>query len=277
MPRWLMGLLMEGVFPIVFLTIKELRQICIRNFQLVYGDSKDKRGYEQITKQYIKSIGYSMMDLLYYVCRPNQLSKIVHFEHEDRLKKALASGKGVIAVSAHMGNFPLMFVSLVQKGYKVNVVIRSMRDENFSRFMYRLCDPWGIRMIQTSPAKQFVRETLAALKRNELLFILLDEVVAKEDGVKVKFLNREVARARGPVLFFERTSAPILPLFIVKDEKNHFKIFVEQPFVIDKGGSAQENMVKNITGLTQIVERFVNQYPFQWGGWFNKRWALDID
>jgi KDO2-lipid IV(A) lauroyltransferase len=277
MPRWLMGLVMEGVFPIAFLTIKELRQICIRNFQLVYGDPKDKRGYEPTIKRYIKSIGYAMMDLLYYIYRPDKLSKITYFEHEDHLKKALESGKGVIAVSAHMGNFPLMFVSLVQKGYKVNVVIRSMRDANFSKFMYRLCDRWGINMIQTSPAKQFVKRSLAALKRNELLFILLDEVVAKDNGVKVKFLNREVIRAKGPVLFFERTSAVVLPMFIVKDEQEHFKIFIQPPFAIDKKGSVQENMVNNITGLTNIIERFVNQYPFQWGGWFNKRWAWGVD
>ena len=143
-----------------------------------------------------------------------------------------------------MGNFPLMFVALVQKGYKVNVVIRSMRDENFSKFMYRLCDRWGINMIQTSPAKQFVRESLAALKRNELLFILLDEVVAKENGVKVKFLNREVSRAKGPVLFFERTSSPVLPMFIVKDDKGHFQIFIQPPFEMAQGTSAPENMVQ---------------------------------
>jgi len=171
----------------------------------------------------------------------------------------------------------LMFVALVQKGYKVNVVIRSMRDENFSKFMYRLCDQWGINMIQTSPAKQFVKKSFGALKRNELLFILLDEVVAKDNGVQVKFLNREVTRAKGPVLFFERTSAPVLPMFIVKDEHSHFKIFVEHPFDVDQGGSAQENMVSNIAGLTRIVERYVNRYPFQWGGWFNKRWALGLD
>ena len=276
-PRWLIGLFVEGIFPLVCLVTKELNRICSRNFQLVYGEPKVKNGYELTAHRYIKSIGYAMMDLLYYVHRPRQLSKIVHFEHEDHLKKALESGKGVIAVSAHMGNFPLMFVSLVQKGYKVNVVIRSMRDKNFSHFMYRLCGRWGINMIQTSPAKQFLRESLGALKRNELLFILLDEVVARENGVQVKFLNREVTRATGPVLFFERTSAPVLPMFIVKDEKKHFKVFIEPPFEIDRQGSAKENMVKNITGLTNIVERFVSQYPFQWGGWFNKRWALSID
>jgi KDO2-lipid IV(A) lauroyltransferase len=265
---------MGCLFPIVCLTTKGLRQICIRNFQLVYGDSKDKKEYELLTKRYIKSIGDAMMDLLYYIERPDKLTKIVHFEDEDNLKKELSLGRGIIAVTAHMGNFPLMFVSLAQKGYKVNVVIRSMRDENFSKFMFYLCDKWGIKMIQTSPGKKFLRESLGALKRNELLFFLLDEVVAPKNGVKVKFLNRDVMRAKGPILFFERTTSPILPMFIVQDEQKHFKVFIKQSFEIVKGGSAQENMANNIAGLTKIVEHVVIQYPFQWGGWFNKRWAM---
>jgi KDO2-lipid IV(A) lauroyltransferase len=252
---------------------KELTRICKRNLQLVYGDSKDKKEYDLMTKRCIKSIGHAVIDFFYYVDRPDELSKITHVENEDHLKKALESGQGVIAVSAHFGNFPLMFVSLVQKGYKVNVVIRPMRDGNFSKFVYRLCDKWGINMIQTSPGKAFVKKSFAALKRNELLFFLLDEVVAKDNGVKVKFFNREVIRATGPILFFERTSSPILPMFIAQDERKHFKIFIKEPFKIEKGGKPLENMVKNVAGLTSIVEPFVSQYPFQWGGWFNKRWA----
>jgi lauroyl/myristoyl acyltransferase len=102
---------------------------------------------------------------------------------------------------------------------------------------------------------------------------LLDEVVAIENGVRVKFLNRDVMRAKGPILFLERTSSPIIPMFIVQDEKKHFKIFIDQPFEIIKAANPAESMVKNIAGLTKIVEKYVIQYPFQWGGWFNKRWA----
>ncbi len=272
-PRWLIELFMEGIFPIIYLITKELSRICERNLQLVYGDPKDKKKYELMAKRCIKSIGYAVVDVFYYVDRPDELSKITHVENEDNLKKALELGQGVIAVSAHLGNFPLMFLSLVQKGYKVNVIIRNMRDESFSKLVYRLCDKWGINMIQTFPGKQFVRESLAALKRNELLFILLDEVVPQEEGVKVRFFNHEVIRATGPVLFFERTSSPVLPMFIAQDERKHFKIFIEQPFEIEKGGNPQENTVKNIAGLTNIIEHFVDQYPFQWGGWFNRRWA----
>ena len=56
-----------------------------------------------------------------------------------------------------------------------------------------------------------------------------------------------------------------------------FKIFIKEPFKIEKEGDAEENMVRNITGLSRIVEHFVNQYPLQWGGWFNRRWADGID
>jgi len=276
-PRWPINLFLEAIFPFVYAITKQLNQICMRNFRLVYGDYIDKRKYELLTKKYIKSIGYSMADLLYYVERPEQLSKIVTFENEENLKKTLKQGRGVIAVSAHFGNFPLMFVSLVQKGYKVNVVIRNMRDENFGKFVFELCDRWGINMIQTSPGKKFLKESLGALKRNELLFFLLDEVVAKDNGVKVRFLNHEVMRATGPMLFLERTSSPILPMFIVKEENKNFRIFVEEPFAVEKLGADSDNIVKNIAALTNIIEHFVKKYPFQWGGWFNKRWALDVD
>ena len=58
-------------------------------------------------------------------------------------------------------------------------------------------------------------------------------------------------------------------MFIVQDERKHFKIFIEHPFDFIKGGTAPEDMVKNIAGLTKIVEYYVNQYPLQWGGGFN--------
>jgi len=273
MPRWLIFLFVESVFPIAWLYMHELKRICIHNLKFVYGEAQDQKDLEQRSKLYVKSIAYAMMDMIYYVDRPKQLSKITHLEGEENLKKILEQGRGAIAVSAHLGNFPLMFIYLAQKGYKVNVIIRNMRDPVFSKFVFQVCAKWGINMIETSPGKRFLRESLAAIGRNELLFILLDEIVAPENGVKVKFLGRDAIRARGPILFLERTSSPILPMFIAQDEKKQFRIFVEEPFEIAKEGSAQENMIRNITGLSTIVECFVKKYPMQWGGWLNKKWA----
>ena len=275
LPRWFIVAIMEILFSIATLFTKRLNTICMRNLQAVYGESKDQKEYERLTKQCIKNIGYCMMDLLYYVDRPSRLSKIVKIEHEEHLKKALDLGCGVIAVSAHLSNFPLLFVSLVQKGYKVNVIIRKMRSEHFSKFMYHLCSKWNINMIQTTPRKQFLKETLNALKRNEILFILFDETVPKEEGVEVNFFNSQVTRAIGPMLFQERTNAPVLPIFIVKDEHKNFKIIIDEPLKVHEELNEEENIVKNISDLTNVIEKYVNIYPVQWGGWLNKRWIVD--
>lgn len=218
------------------------------------------------------NIGRSMMDLLYFVERPKELSKIVNIHNEESLIKVLQGNQGAIIATAHLGNFPLMFVSLVQKGYKVNVVIRSMRDEGFGKFMYELCALWKIKMIETFPQRHFIKEAFGALKRNELLVILLDEVVPREEGVLVDFFNSKVARGPGPLLFHERLGSPILPMFIAQDKEERFDIFIEEPLKVEKGFSVDENMVKNISTLTTIIETFVRKYPAQWGGWLNKRW-----
>ncbi|MGE0269481.1 MAG: lysophospholipid acyltransferase family protein [Candidatus Omnitrophota bacterium] len=274
LPRWFISFILNGLFFIALIGLKKQRGICLKNLRSVYGETKSPREYKALAAACIKNIGHSMTDLLYYVERPKQLSRLVTLEHEDRLIKALAQGKGVIAVSAHLGNFPLLFVSLVQRGYKINVIIRPMRNKTFSRFMFGLCEQWKINMIQTVPPRKFFKDSLSALRRNELLFILLDEEAKEEAGVEVDFLNSRVTRAAGPLLFHARTGSPILPVFVVKEDRT-FRIVIEEALNIEKALSPAENDIKNITALTRVIESYVQKYPVQWGGWLNKRWGVD--
>ncbi len=271
LPLWFTSTILKGLFVIAIAGLKRQRKICQRNLQSVYLQSKTQQEYDAMTKACIRTIGYSMTDMLFYVDRPDRLNKIVDFEHEDRLKEAIAKGKGVIGVTAHLGNFPLLFLSLVQRGYKVNVIIRPMRNKTFSRFMFDLCAKWKINMIETYPAKAFLKETLGALKRNELLFILLDEAAKEETGLIVDFLNCQVSRAAGPMLFQQRTGAAVMPIFIVKEGKR-FRIFIEPALDVETKYGRDENDRRNISALTSVIESFVRKYPLQWGGWLNKRW-----
>ncbi len=273
LPLRVTGFLVTLMFAAVYPWLGRLRRICRHNLRSVYGSSRSREEYGRMTKDCLRHVSRGMVDMLYYAQRPEALSGILDLHQEERLQQALRQGRGVIGVTAHLGNFPLMFLALVRRGYKVNVVIRPMRDPNFSRFMFDLCAQWHIRMIPIAPAGTFLREALAALKRNEVLFILLDEFVPEESGVMVDFFNSKVSRAAGPMLFHERTGAPVLPIFIVKNKENRFDVFVEPPLEIEKRFSPTENTCRNIAALTAVIEKFVRRYPLQWGGWLNKRWA----
>jgi len=274
LPRWFVRPVTEGLFSIASRCTKNLNKICIQNLKAVYGASKSKEEYEVMSRMCIKNIGRCMIDLLYYVERPDELEKVVSIEGEEHLKEALKGGKGIIAISAHLNNFPLLFVFLVHQGYDINVIIRPMRNKKFSQFMHELCALWRIHMIQTVPRKRFIKETFGALKRNELLFILFDEI-PPEEGIEVDFFDRKVSRAVGPMLFHERIGSPILPIFIVQDEKRHFKIMINRPLEIEEKYSEEKNTIMNISTLTAIIEGNVRKYPLQWGGWLNKRWLSE--
>ena len=268
LPQWFVKVNIAILTPIVYLFMGKHKQICRRNFKLVYGIEKDEIEYDRMIKRCLVNVSIVMADMLYYIKRPFMFEKIIHIHHEERLIEAQKKGKGVVCVSAHMGNFPLMFMMLSKKGYKVNVIIRPMRNKRFSKFMFDLCAEWGIKMIQTVPRRRFIKETFGALKRNELLFILLDEVVPTDVGVEVDFFGTSVRRATGPFLFEKKFGSAIVPMFITKDVDNNFHIHVE-PGVEGNASSEEEN----VSELTGIIEDYVREYPLQWGGWFNKRWA----
>jgi len=272
LPRWFVSVIFETLFFVVYPFLGRLKRICQQNMRSVYGQDLTEEKYHQMTKACLKSISRGMMDLLYYVRRPGPLLGKTYFSNEVYLKAALEKGRGAVVVSAHLGNIPLLFVALVNLGYKVNVIIRPMRDKNFSQFMFGLCARWGINMIETVPMRSFLKSSLQALHKKELLFILLDEVVEDEFACKVDFFGQQVNRALGPVLFHERSHAPIVPLFIVEDENNRFRICVHKELEDNAIGREPGEKAQVISVVTKIIEKYVTQYPTQWGGWLNKRW-----
>ncbi len=261
---------MKGLFAIAFVGLKGVKGICVQNLRSVYGETKSEREYDSMANDILSNIGFGMFDLIYYLNRRQKLTAQSVVNYEERLKEALKSGRGVISISGHMGNFPLLFVILTQRGYKINVVIRPMRDNDFSEFMHRLCAQGSINMIQTLPPKQFYKECMRVLKANELLFFLLDEFVP--DGIPAKFFNGTVLRSPGPLLFQKRLDSPVVPIFIVKDKQQKFQVFVEPALAVQKNLSPDANDVQNISSLNAVIESYVKGYPLQWGGWLNKKW-----
>lgn len=273
LPRWTITLLMILIFPIASLFMGRLRKIAQINFQSVYGPDKDTPTSRQMTTQCLRQTGRTMIDLLYFVERPQLFGQQVSIHGEEHLMRALDQKKGVIVFTAHLNNFPLMFVALVQRGYSVNVLIRPMRDPEFSRFMFDLCAKWRINMVPTKPRRDFLRRSYAALENNEMLFIMMDEIPPENKGTPVSFLGQTVKRATGPLLFYKKFQSPILPMFIAQDEQRRFHVYIEPEINIVAGTDQKEFEEKNTASMTAIIEKYVRKYPLQWGGWLNKRWS----
>ncbi len=267
--RWLYGFA-DIISALAYHIALKQREIAMDSLGMAFGRDLGVKEREGIARGCFRNMARSGIEVLYILERPETAGEIAVIEGRSNLDKALSLGKGVIAVSAHFGNFPLALTCLRQQGYKVNAILRRMRDEQVEEFLEKRRRIIGIRSIHTTPRAACVDGSLKALRNNELLFIQLDQNFGTA-GVFVKFFGREAATATGPVVLALRTEAPIVPLFIVRGQDNRHRIIIEEPLEIEKKETQEETLRFNIQKITSVIEAYIRKYPKEWG-WIHRRW-----
>ncbi len=252
------------------LTIKQ-RQITMESLHIAFGNEKSPKEREMIAKECFETVGKGMVELMYFSAHPQMVKERVVFEGREHLDAAFRMGKGVVAVSAHFGNFPLMLLRFAQEGYKTNAIIRPTRDTKIEEYFQEKRSALGLNTIYSMPRKQCVETSLRVLRNNEFLFIPLDQNFGSDGGVFVEFFGQKAATATGPVVFAMRTLSPILPIFIVRQNDDTHKILIDPPLMLEQGADDKETIHRNTARITKIIETYIRKYPKEWG-WMHRRW-----
>ncbi len=111
----------EVVGRVGFYLMRRRKRIAYNNLKLAFGTSKTKREYLEITKTIFRDTvknGLEAAKIVY--ADPNLIKEIVSIEGREHLDNALGQGKGVVAISAHLGNFLIIGPRLIAEGYPFN-------------------------------------------------------------------------------------------------------------------------------------------------------------
>jgi len=278
--RWMISRLPYSLFKIFRYLFVPLgwpllilkRKLVLENLHTAFGAEKDEQIIRKIAKDCFHHFGRGMIDVIYYADRPKMVVRQVTIQGKEHLDRAIAQGNGVIFVSAHFGNFILMYLRILYEGFKTNVIMRRTRDEEFEKYLSKFRNGWGLKTIYDLPVRKCVTECLRVLRNNEVLFILLDQNYGSEGRVFVDFFGQKAATATGPVVFSQRTNASILPIFIQHKQADYHKLVIGQPLKLMAGEDDEQTMLVNIAAITKIIEDQIRQHPHAWGGWMHNRW-----
>src|SRR3989337_789053 len=142
------------------------------------------------------------------VAQPDHVRKTVTVQGIEHLDAALAKGNGVIALGAHIGNFVLVGARLGVEGYPFHTLFRIPSDPRIGTIICNYLPPrLHQRVIPSRPRRAAVRQILSALKRNEIVFILGDNL--KKGKVQTLFFGQRVFSPRGPVSLALRSGAAV--------------------------------------------------------------------
>jgi len=248
-----------------------LKKVALRNLNAAFGGEKSKAEKIRIVRECFISIAKSAVELVAIVGKsPDFLKGRYELVNKEHLDKALARGKGVILVSAHFGNFPVMIARLACEGYKAGAIMRPLKYERFERFLAAERDRFKIHTIKSIPRKECVAQTIRSLRNNEVIFLPLDQNFGT-GGVFVDFFGSKAATATGPVVFAQRTHAALVPCFIIRQKDNRHRIVFEPEVPLAKCETEQESIRKNVQTLTAIIELYIRRYPAEWA-WIHRRW-----
>lgn len=196
-----------------------------------------------------------------HLSRGEILSKVA-IEGEQHLKRALEKGKGVIALSAHLGNFTMVGCRLAAAGYPFSVVVKQPRDRRFARLIDGYRERVGIQTISAKPRREAVRGILKALRGNRIVLLIADEF--KSGGVEVDFFGRGRPAPRGPATLALRTGAATLTMFATRNAQDHLTLRIGPEIELVRAEDLEESVAANTALFTKQLEAMIRRYPDQW-------------
>ena len=192
--------------------------------------------------------------------REKIISTVV-LEGEEHIQRALEKGKGVLALSAHLGNFTLIGARLAASGYPFSAVIKSPRNQRFAKLLDDYRRQIGIHTIAAKPRRQAVRGILQALRENRIVLIIADEF--RSGDVMVDFFGVKVPAPRGPATLALRTEAATLPMFAIR-RADRIVLRVDAPLLPLRSDDLEASVVGTTALYTRRIEAAIREYPDQW-------------
>lgn len=177
------------------------------------------------------------------------------------LVEAKETGRAVILVTGHFGNYDASRAALIAAGYDVGGLYRPMKNIYFNRHYVRAIENIGKPLFPRG--KKGLTAMVNFLRQGGMLGILIDQHMGH--GVRLTFFGREASTALSAAELALRYDALVIPTYAVRRANGlDFDIIVEAPIPED----APEVMTQ---ALNDSLEAIVRQHPEQWF-WIHRRW-----
>jgi Kdo2-lipid IVA lauroyltransferase/acyltransferase len=186
----------------------------------------------------------------------------IRVEGEHHLRDALARKQGVLALSAHLGNFAIIGARLAASGYPFSVVVKHPSNEEFAQLITRYRAQVGIDTISAKPRREAVRGIVQALRENRIVLVIADEF--KSGEIMVDFMGLSLPAPRGPATLALRTGAVTLPMFATRRPDGSIVLAIGRAIEAVHRESLEETITATTALYTRHLEDVIQRYPDQW-------------
>jgi Kdo2-lipid IVA lauroyltransferase/acyltransferase len=194
------------------------------------------------------------------VSRPEQL--LAGIEGDEHLLAAIAEGRGLVLVTAHLGNWELggrLIASRLKR--PTHVIVAAEADPGVERFLRGRDSP--INFVRRGDPRAMV-PLVGALRRGEVVALQGDRALGTRGDVPVDFFGAPAAFPLGPFVLARAARVPMLPAFCLLGRDLRYTVVIAEPMHVAPG----EEMAA-LDRWARILEAAVRRTPEQWFNFFD--------
>ena len=241
------------------------RKALLQNLRLVRPRSLRVVNYFRVLRVFA-NFGWSLRDSAAY-----RITKArVRYELEGgRFLEQLASGKGAIVLTAHMGNYDLGAALFAERFHRKLKMVRAPEPDALAAQHVDLAlqqsTAGKVEVGYSGDGPSLAFDLLNDLRNGEIICIQGDRVVGDVGRAPVQLSSREVFLPNGPFVLATVSQARIYPLFIVRTGYHKYKIISREPIVANRGnGSREEAIAGAMQNWARVLQEVTRRYWPQW-------------
>lgn len=271
MPYHLAVALGKGLGLLIHDIWSSRRRIAVENVRtaVALGALPSTLDPEQVVRDFFRHLGLSIIELVKIYCGFGQhILDRVRIEGREHFDEAKRSGKGILFITGHCGNWEIMALVTGLRCEPVSVVARAQNNPYLNRLVAWVRAKYGNSIIYKQGA---LKAILSELRHNRTVGILMDQAVFPNEGFVIDFLGRPAWTTKMPALIGRKTGAAMLSAFIHREGDGQVIRF-SPPFVLDgSSGEGDEALRADTKQLSQYIEDNIRAYPSEWL-WIHRRW-----
>jgi KDO2-lipid IV(A) lauroyltransferase len=250
------------------------RKCVVANLQQIHqyaGVTLTPRALHALARENFLNFAKYLVDFFHFIgIDPARLNRLIEpTELWSTLDALRARNKGVIILSAHLGNWELGAAWVAARGYPIRGVALQYADTKVNNLYWRQRAARGLSVI---PVGRAARECLTELRHNGIIALIGDRDFSTS-ATAFEFFGKPARLPVGPAKLALATGAPILPVFMVRVAGERFRYVVVDPIFADPVRDTVETVMRRIA---RVLEQVILQHSEQWF-LFHNPWDIEQD
>jgi lauroyl/myristoyl acyltransferase len=236
------------------------KQAIMDNLKIIFPDY-DRKSMEKTANRIFINFGKYLVDFFRFsIIDKEYIRRYVKVEGRAFLDEAFKKGKGVILISAHLGNWELGGLVLSAIGVPLDVVALTHKQENINNFFN---DQRKLKGVGVIPVGAAVRRCFSVFSQNRAVALVSDRDYF-DNGFCVSFFGKETIIPKGPALFSRRCGSPIVPVFMIRNNDDTFTLKILDPIEPVYTENEYNDLILITKKIVHVMEKMIRECPDQW-------------